>query len=191
MLSARWGHFLDKPLEPVVKRIKINPNFFTVMGFVISTVAAATIPFNLRAGGILILVGGAFDVIDGVVARTNGKVTDFGAFLDSVLDRYSDAFVFLAIAIYMYRIGDYTGVGLSLGTLVGAFLISYTRARAEAVGIDCHTGLMERPERVILTAIGCITTYLSPFLWALFILSHLTVLQRILHVMRQTGGGSE
>ncbi len=185
MLSARWGHFLDKPLEPIARRIRIAPNFFTITGFLVTAVAALVLPFNLRAGGVLILFGGAFDVLDGVVARTNGKVTEFGAFLDSVLDRYSDAFIFLAIAVYMYRMNDYLGVGLSLGSLVGAFLISYTRARAEAVGIPCHTGLLERPERIILTSIGCITAYITPFLWILFILSHLTVVQRIVYVKRQ------
>ncbi|NOX20526.1 MAG: CDP-alcohol phosphatidyltransferase family protein [Nitrospirae bacterium] len=186
MISARLGHFLDKPLEPIAKRIRITPNFFTVAGFVVTTAAATTIVFNPRIGGILILAGGAFDILDGVVARTNGKVTEFGAFLDSVLDRYSDAFVFLAIALYLYLQGDNIGALLSIGTMVGAFLISYARARAEGLGIDCHTGLMERPERVILTSIACITGYFLPVLVALFVLTHLTVLQRILHVKKQS-----
>jgi len=185
MLSARWGHFLDKPLEPIAKKIKITPNFFTIMGFIISAVAAITIVFNPRIGGFLILLGGIFDVFDGVVARTNGKVTEFGAFLDSVLDRYSDAFVFLAIAWYMYRIEKPIGIFLSLIILVGALLISYSKARAESLGMGCNIGLLERPERVIITSIACISGYILSFLWVLAILSHLTVLQRILYVKKQ------
>jgi phosphatidylglycerophosphate synthase len=184
MISARLGHFLDKPLEPIAKHIRITPNFFTVSGFVISTIAAVSIPYNPRIGGVLILCGGVFDVLDGVVARTNGKVTDFGAFLDSVLDRYSDAFIFFAIAWYMFLQGETGGVILSLGSLIGAFIISYARARAEGLGMDCHTGIMERPERIILLAGACLTGYMLPVLWVLFVLTHVTVLQRIMHVRR-------
>ncbi|HEB76016.1 MAG TPA: CDP-alcohol phosphatidyltransferase family protein [Nitrospirae bacterium] len=184
MLSAKLGHFLDKPLEPIARRIRLTPNFFTTSGFLITVAAAVTIPFNPKAGGVLILVGGAFDVLDGVVARTNGKVTDFGAFLDSVLDRYSDAFLFLAIAWYMMLQEEQTGVFLSIGALVGAFLISYARARAGALGRNCHTGIMERPERIILISVACFTGYFLPVLWVLFVLTHLTVIQRILHVKR-------
>ena len=186
MISARLGHFLDKPLEPIAKRIRVTPNFFTIAGFVVTTAAATTIPFNPRIGGILILAGGAFDILDGVVARTNGKVTEFGAFLDSVLDRYSDAFIFLAIALYLYLQGDNATAVLSIGTMVGAFLISYARARAEGLGINCHTGLMERPERVILTSVACLTGYFFPIFIALFVLTHLTVIQRILHVRKNS-----
>jgi len=184
MLSAKLGHFFDKPLEPIARRIRLTPNFFTAAGFLITIAAAVTIPYNQRAAGVLILLGGAFDVLDGVVARTNGKVTDFGAFLDSVLDRYSDAFLFLAIAWYMVIQGEEVGVFLSLGSLVGAFLISYARARAGALGRNCHTGIMERPERIILIAAACFTGYFLPVLWLLFILTHLTVIQRIVHVRR-------
>ncbi len=185
MLSAKLGHFLDRPLEPIARRIRLTPNFFTAAGFLITVAAAITIPYNQKTGGVLILLGGAFDVLDGVVARTNGKVTDFGAFLDSVLDRYSDAFLFLAIAWYMVLQGRETGVFLSIGALVGAFLISYARARAEALGRNCHTGIMERPERIILIAVACFTGYFLPILWLLFILTHLTVIQRVIHVKKE------
>ncbi len=186
MISAKLGHFLDRPLAPVARRIKVHPNFFTITGLIVTTGAAVAIVFNPRVGGILILVGGAFDVLDGVVARTNGKTSPKGAFLDSVLDRYADAAIFLAIAIYMYLSQSTTGALLSLGTMIGAFLVSYTRARAEGLGMDCHVGLMERPERVVLTALGCITGYLLPILWGLFVLTHITVFQRIYHVMNKT-----
>lgn len=153
-----------------------------------TTLAAVVLTRNLRVGGILILVGGLLDMFDGIVARTNGKVTSFGAFLDSVLDRFSDGFVFLALAWYLGSKGDHTGVFLSLGTMLGALLISYTRARAEGLGKECKTGLMERPERIILLILGTLTGWIVPILWLMFFLTHLTVFQRIRHVYKSMKG---
>ncbi len=184
VLSAKFGHFLDTPLNQIAKRIPLSPNTLTIIGFLITVVAALVIPKSIRLGGILILIGGIFDTLDGVVARARGNTTKFGAFLDSVLDRYSDAFLFLAIAWYLIERNNFTGSLLSLGTLVGAFLISYARARAEGLGQSCHTGIMERPERLILLAVGAITGWLIPILWIMLALTHFTVLQRIYHVRK-------
>ncbi|HYA11613.1 MAG TPA: CDP-alcohol phosphatidyltransferase family protein [Thermodesulfovibrionales bacterium] len=184
MLSAKLGHFLDTPLSQIAKKIPLSPNALTIVGFLITAVAAFMIPKNIRLGGILILIGGIFDVFDGVVARTRGQITHFGAFLDSVLDRYSDAFLFLAISLYFVEKGNLTGAYLSLGTLVGAFLISYARARAEGLGKSCYTGIMERPERIILLAVAAITGWLLPVLWIMLFLTHITVLQRVYHVWK-------
>jgi phosphatidylglycerophosphate synthase len=184
VLSAKLGHFLDAPLSQIAKRIPLTPNALTIIGFVITTIAALVIPSNLRLGGILILIGGIFDVLDGVVARTRGNDSRFGAFLDSVLDRYSDAFLFIAISWYFMEKGNSAGVYLSLGTLVGAFLISYARARAEGIGESCHTGIMERPERIILLAFATITGWLIPVLWLMLVLTHVTVLQRVYHAWK-------
>ncbi|MEW6003343.1 MAG: CDP-alcohol phosphatidyltransferase family protein [Nitrospirota bacterium] len=185
MLSAKLGHFLDGPLGTIAKRIPLSPNILTVIGFLFTVVAAFVIPINIKLGGILILTGGIFDMLDGIVARTGRKVTRFGAFLDSVLDRYSDTFIFLAIAWYLAERSSYTGVFLSLGTMVGAFLISYTRARAEGLGESCRTGIMERPERIILLIFATLTGWLVPVLWIMLILTHITVIQRIYHVRRK------
>ena len=92
MICSRFGHFLDRPLTPLIKKIQLNPNTLTITGFVITAIAAFVIPHNLKLGGLLILAGGLFDALDGIVARVQNKTTRFGAFLDSVLDRYSDAF---------------------------------------------------------------------------------------------------
>ena len=184
MFSAKLGHFLDTPLNQIARRIPLSPNTLTVMGFLTTVVAAFVIPQNIRLGGILILIGGVFDILDGVVARTKGKMTRFGAFLDSVLDRYSDAFLFLALAWYLAERGSHAGAFLSIGTLVGAFLISYTRARAEGLGKSCLTGIMERPERILLLAFAAITGWLLPILWIMLILTHITVFQRVHHVWR-------
>lgn len=188
MISAKLGHFLDTPLRPLAKRIPLSPNFLTITGFFITTISALIIPYNLKLGGILILVGGIFDFLDGLVARTQGKVSKFGAFLDSLLDRYADAFLFIAISCYFTERGNLTGLYLSLGTLVGAFLISYARARAEGLGKPCHIGILERPERIILLIFATLTGWLIPILWIMFVFTHFTVLQRVYYVwnkMRQ------
>lgn len=189
MISARLGHFLDRPLAPIAKRISIHPNTVTVIGFLVTCIAALLLPFDLKLGGALILLGGFFDMLDGVIARTNGKNTRFGAFLDSTLDRYSDSFIFLAVAWHFLEENHLAGVLLSAGGLVGALLISYVRARAEGIGIGCTVGLMERPERVVLLAFGCITGWLFPVISLLFFFSHVTVVQRIAHVYRMSAAG--
>lgn len=187
MLSARLGHFLDGPLAPIARRITVSPNVLTIAGFLISTAAAVSIPSSLLVGGFLILLGGLFDMLDGIVARTNGKNTRFGALLDSTLDRYSDSFLFIAVAWHFFELQDLSGVLLTVGSLVGALLISYVRARAEGLGISCHVGLIERPERVALLALGCLTGWLFAVMAVLFTLSHITVVQRVLHVRRALG----
>jgi phosphatidylglycerophosphate synthase len=144
----------------------------------ITVAAAFVIPFNLRFGGVLILVGGVCDMCDGILARVNGKATSFGAFLDSLLDRYSDASIFLSMAWYLAGRGDHTGAFLSIGTMVGALLVSYARARGEGLGIDSQAGMMERPERIILLVFATLTGWLVPVLWIMLFLTHATVLQR-------------
>jgi phosphatidylglycerophosphate synthase len=185
MLSARLGHFFDTPLGFIAKRIPFSPNVLSVTGFLFTIAAAFVIPRHIVIGGILIMIGGIFDMLDGMVARTTGRATKFGAFLDSVLDRYSDAFLFLSIAWYLAAHGDHTGSFLSIGTLVGAFLISYARARAEGLGESCHTGIMERPERIILLIVATLTGRLVPVLWIMLILTHVTVVQRIYFVWKR------
>jgi phosphatidylglycerophosphate synthase len=184
VLSSQLGHFLDRPLSPVAKRLKVNPNVITVTGFLITTAAAITIPYNLKLGGILILCGGLFDIFDGVIARVNNRSTSFGAFLDSVLDRYSDSFLLIGFLWFFLKNNSILGMFLSLGTIVGTLIISYTRARAEALGRDCHTGLMERPERIILMIFGALTGLVLPVMWIMLVLTHVTVVQRILHVWK-------
>lgn len=184
MLGAKLGHIFDVPLSSVARKIPVSPNVLTVTGFLITLCAALAIPHNIKLGGVLILIGGLFDMFDGIVARTGGKVTKFGAFLDSVLDRYSDAFLFLAIAWYLADNNHHTGAFLSIGTLVGAFLISYARARAEGLGESCYTGLMERPERIILLIFATLTGWVVPVLWIMLVLTHITVIQRVVHVWK-------
>ncbi len=183
MISARLGHMLDKPLTPLAQHITltgITPNLLTITGFIVSIAASASfISKTPKLAGILILLSGGFDLLDGVVARISGKVTAFGAFLDSLLDRYSDAILFLGIGIYL--IDNSFNVLLTALVFIGTFLISYVRARAEGLGLTCNVGIMERPERIILLALGGIFNILVPVLWILLIFTHFTVLQRIYH----------
>ena len=186
MLDEKFGHAFDKPLENIARKIPLTPNTITVAGFFVTLIAAVILARDLFLGGITVLIGGAFDVLDGVVARVNGKSSRFGAFLDSVLDRYSDAFILLGVGWNLFNGRNYTGVVLCLGTLVGSFLISYSRARAEGLGEDCRNGLLERPERVILVSFGAITGFIIPVLWILVILTHFTVFQRVYRVWQIT-----
>lgn len=184
MLSAKLGHILDKPLEPIAKKINIHPNVLTITGLVITIIASAVIPFHLAIGGLLIILGGFFDMLDGVVARTNRMNTRFGAFLDSTIDRYCDSIIFISIAWYFFNEGNLYGVLLTTGAMVGALLISYVRARAEGLGIECKVGLMERPERIVLLSFGCISGLILYVMALIFILNHMTVFQRIIHVYK-------
>ncbi len=185
MLSSKFNHFFDRPLSTVAKRIKINPNTITVAGMIIMTVAAIVIPFNLKLGGILILCGGFFDLLDGIISRVNSKTSDFGAFLDSVLDRYCDSFLLIGFLCFFLLTNSVIGVFLSVGTIVGTFLVSYTKARAEGLGTDCQTGLMERPERIIIMILGALTGYVIEMMWIMLLLTHFTALQRIHHVWKR------
>jgi phosphatidylglycerophosphate synthase len=184
LISSKLGRILDRPLAPLAQRIPLGPNAITVFGFLVTAVAAFCIPFNLVAAGLLILLGGLFDMLDGLTARAKGMVSAFGAFLDSTLDRYSDSLIFLAFAWYFLERNDFYGIFWTLGALVGALLTSYVRARAEGISIECSVGLMERPERVVLLALACITSRPLPFMIVLCVFSHITVIQRILHVYR-------
>jgi len=184
MFGNKFGHFLDAPLSSIAKRIPFSPNALTIIGFILTITAALILSYHLRLGGILILLGGVFDMLDGIVARTKGKSTRFGAFLDSVLDRFSDAVLFLAVTWYFAQMENYKGALVCLATLVGAFLVSYTRARAEGLGESCHTGIMERPERVVLLAFGAITGWILPVMWVMLVLTYITVIQRIYYVWK-------
>lgn len=191
MLSENLGHFLDKPLASFAKKINVHPNLLTVIGFLITAIAAITIPRNLFLGGVLIIAGSVFDMLDGIIARVNNRTTKFGAFLDSVLDRYSDAFLFLGFAWYFLENDSPEGLLLSLGAMIGALLISYARARAEGLGKDCHVGLMERPERIIFMTLGALTGWIYEAMWILFVLTHVTVMQRMYHVWKAMGNNEQ
>jgi len=133
----------------------------------------------------MVLLSGLFDLFDGVIARTLNKVTRFGGFLDSVIDRYSDLLLRTAFLSTFLTRSDSTLVILVSFVSMGTALIPYVRARAEAAQIPCTAGLMERAERVILITIGTLFGLIEPVLWILAVLTHYTVLERIYHVWKK------
>jgi phosphatidylglycerophosphate synthase len=185
MLNKKLGRRLELPLTRIARSVPVAPNTLTIAGFVLTLCACAVLAFSLRVGGILILLTSFLDMLDGAVARARGMETPFGAFLDSVLDRYADAGMLLAVAWNMFMQENAVGMSLSLLMLVGASLVSYTRARAEGLGVSCTQGLMERPERILFLAAGAITGYMVPLLWIMTVLTHATAIQRVLHTRQQ------
>lgn len=173
-------------LGEILSRLGLTPNVVTAIGLILNLLVAIIIARgNLQLGGIMLLIASAFDMLDGAVARATGTVTPFGGFLDSTLDRYSEAVVYAGVLIYLLGTADYTaGALLVLTATAGSLLISYARARAEAAGYRASVGLLARPERVVVLAAGLLTGYLILALWVLAIGTHLTVWTRIAHVWR-------
>ncbi len=178
---------------PFVKWIPLSPNSLTVIGLLISFWAAVAFSAgDLIGGGLLILFSGFFDIIDGAVARANGRMTSFGAVLDSVCDRYADAIIFAGI-IYGTVSGYITQSSIFslplwlwvVFAIMGSYLVSYVRSRAEAAGASAmNIGIAERPERMIILVAGSITGYLVESVFIIVVLTHITMIQRLLHARR-------
>jgi len=140
--------------------------------------------------GIAFLVGSAMDALDGRYSRMSGKGTPFGAFLDSTLDRVEEGVVLAAIGAYFASIGDDVAVAATIVCVLGSLMVSYTRARAEALGVECKVGFAQRPPRVVILAVGIVLGGVSPggvsvlalSVYALALLTSVTALQRVLHV---------
>jgi len=178
-----------RTLQPVTRFFgKLHPNFLTFIGFLI-TVSASI--FYARGifwlGGIVLLVGGLFDVLDGEVAELTNRISKFGAFWDSCLDRYSDFIVLFGI-FYWYLSTNRLASILALLTILGSFIVSYIRARAEGIGIECKVGLGQRAFRVFIIVIG---SFFGPelfvwFLWILVLATNLTAFYRMWYVWKRS-----
>lgn len=167
----------------------VTPNTVTVLGFVFNLVTAAVLATgHLTASGILLLLSGLFDMLDGALARITNLHTVFGAFLDSLLDRYSEAAVLLALLTVFTLRHDTPTVVLVYAVAVGSLLISYARARAEGLGLDCKVGIAPRPERIVILGLGLLFGGMAIIaaLIVLAVLTHVTAMQRLYHVWRQT-----
>jgi len=195
MIGNRIGHQLDPFLYKALSTIfgkQGNPNSFTIMGFLATLIASILILKALWVvAGLMIILSGLFDLFDGVVARKLGKVTALGGFLDSVLDRYSDLLLLLALLIYYLKEGNSALVILTFFVAIGTVLIPYVRAKAESIQIPCTVGLMERAERIILLSAGALFQWMEPILWILAILTHFTVFHRIYYVWKKLRSSSE
>jgi len=177
----------------------VTPNTLTVLGLILSILTAVIIAQGLfLAGGLLVLFAGIFDMFDGALARARNASTTFGAFFDSTLDRYSESIILFGLLFYAlqmpvmqdrdwpFRYEQSWMITLVFIAVVGSFMVSYAKARAEGLGLECKTGLLARPERVVILAIGLLT---GAVIWALVILaifSNVTAIERIVHVWRAT-----
>jgi CDP-diacylglycerol--glycerol-3-phosphate 3-phosphatidyltransferase len=202
MISEAIGAGGKRIIDAMVRglaRSHINPNVLTFMGLLMNIGCGVLFGYGMFfKAGLLMILANIFDMLDGQVARLRGRVTRFGAFFDSVIDRYSDIIVFVGIMVFYARSTRAHStllVALTGLALVGSVMISYSRARAESLEIACKVGFLERPERVVLLIIASLTEVgplANPFLhkmpqvlWVLAVLSHWTVVHRIYHTWRE------
>ena len=183
---GRGGKFILNKIVRPLTLLKINPNILTFTGVLISLWAAFEFGYgSLRKGGLIIILAGLFDMLDGEVARVSRTETRFGAFYDSVIDRYSDIIILQGLLVYYARhqmLGYIVLVGV---VIMGAVLTSYTRARAESLIPSCKVGFMERPERIVLLIIGGLAHRMEAVLWILAILGNWTVISRIYYTWKE------
>ena len=189
MVSEKIGDTLGRVLDSIVRGFAasgVNPNFLTFIGFGINLLAAYLFAYGyFRWAGLTIILAGVFDMTDGRVARLEGRVTPFGGFYDSVMDRYSDLCLLIGLLIYYGRINRFQYVSLVAVAMIGSVMVSYSRARAENVIPSCKVGFLERPERVVLIIIGALFDRMAPVLWLIAVLSNVTVIHRIIYTRQE------
>ena len=195
--TAAFGRGCWVVLGAIVRGLaltRISPNLLTFFGLVINTMAA--ILFGYAKGenqarmflyaGLVIIAAGIFDMVDGRVARATNQVTQFGAFFDSVVDRYSDVVLFFGLLVYYARANRFFYIVLVAVVMTSSVMVSYTRARAESLIPSCKVGFMERPERIVAVILGALFNRMAPVLWVLAVFSTITVIHRISYTYQQT-----
>ena len=171
---------LFTPLARCLQRMRVSANTVTVLGFILNLCAGGVLVMGrMQFAAVLIAVGGLLDGLDGLLARLSGQVSSFGAFFDSVLDRWSEGVVFLGLLIWYQRADMTVEVILIYISLVSSLLVSYTRARAEGVGAQCKRGLFTRLERVVVLVAGLVLRQVTIALWILAVFATFTAVQRI------------
>jgi len=189
MHAERWRDAAGPGLAWLARRLDrwgIHPNLLTWLGFLFSAGAGLLAGLDLRGGAALLwILGGLCDALDGTLARLSGKASPAGAFLDSTLDRYSDAALLLGVGVAAQRAGLAWGGWIAGVALLGALMVSYTRARAEGLGLSLREGLFTRLERFVLLLIALITGWYGPLLVLFAVLAHLTALQRAGQALRR------
>jgi phosphatidylinositol phosphate synthase len=179
---------------------RLTPNGISIVGFALNLAAAVLITQRLFfLGGVAFIVGSIMDTLDGRYSRMSGKGTLFGAFLDSTLDRIEEGVVLAAVAGYFASIGNDFAAAMCVVAVLSSLMVSYTRARAEALGVECKVGLATRPVRVVVLSIGLVFArgasigdfqLLAPSIYVLAALSTFTVIQRVWHVKRELSAES-
>jgi phosphatidylglycerophosphate synthase len=190
MITHQIGKAGNRAVEGIVRAFaasRINPNFLTFIGMAINAVAAYLFAWDYFFwAGMTVILAGIFDLTDGRVARFTGRVTPFGGFFDSVMDRYSDLILLIGLLVYYGRVSRFTYVTLVAVAMIGSVMVSYSRARAENTIPSCKVGFLERPERVVLIIIGALANRMEPVLWVIAILSNFTVIHRVVHTWQET-----
>ena len=187
-----WAQTAMEALVRPLARLGVQPNTVTTFGFILSLVAAAAVWQGMWPwAALLVLVASAFDMVDGALARVSDQGSTFGAFFDSTLDRLSEAAIGLGLIGYFLSFGDNPTVMGTAIMLVGSQMVSYTRARAEGLGLSCNVGWFQRPERVIALGLALLFPFdfiivLKIVIWLLAVLTLLTTLQRVIHVWYQS-----
>lgn len=188
-LARKYTRFILEPIARFVSWTRISPNVISMIGFLLTVGVAFVIGAGyLRLGGVLIFAAAGFDALDGTLARLTERTSRFGAFLDSTLDRFSEAIIFLGLFIYLVNQDAQTELILIYATVVGSLMVSYARARAEGIGVMLKDGLLTRFERITLLVLGLIANQLVLVLWVMAILTNFTAIQRMWLVWRITGG---
>ncbi len=171
----------------LLARLGLTPNALTLIGLLLNALVAGVLALGHPVlGGVLVLVANAFDMLDGALARVSGKGSRFGAFFDSTLDRYAEALIYLGVMAWLVRLGDSWSLLAAYLSVVGSFMVSYSRARAEGLGVQGEVGWLPRPERILLLALALILHQylLAPVLWLLAVMTNFTALQRILYAKK-------
>lgn len=188
-VSGQIGAGGKKVLDFLVARLSrfnVDPNVLTYIGLCINIFATVLFARGLFFwAGLVMLFGGVFDMLDGAVARVTRRVTPFGGFLDSVIDRYSDMLMLFGLLIWYAKIDQIFYVGLTGMAIIGSVMISYTRARAESIIPRCKVGFLERAERVVLIILGALTDRMAVVLWIMAILTNWTAIQRTWFTSRE------
>ena len=189
-ITGRIGDGGKKIIDSIVGLLSaamIHPNYLTLIGLAINIVAAVLFARGTFFwAGLVVMFAGIFDIVDGEVARRTKRVTKFGAFFDSVIDRYSDVVLLLGLVIWYAKLNSMFYVGLTGMVLIGSLMTSYTRARAESLIPQCKVGFLERPERIVLLVIGALANRMPAVLWVMAILSNWAVSQRIWYTWQES-----
>jgi CDP-diacylglycerol--glycerol-3-phosphate 3-phosphatidyltransferase len=184
---GQGGRYLWAKIVKAFAAAHINPNVLTAIGFGINGFAAYLFAYGyFRWAGATVVLAAIFDLTDGPVARVTERVTPFGGFFDSVVDRYSDLLLLVGLLVYYGRISRFLYVTLVAVAMIGAVMTSYTRARSENLIPKCKVGFLERPERIVLIIIGALGDRMAPVLWVITVFSQLTVIHRIVYTYQQT-----
>jgi CDP-diacylglycerol--glycerol-3-phosphate 3-phosphatidyltransferase len=185
ILRKRFKYLLD-PVAKLLNRIGLMPNTVTILGLVGNIAGAVFLGLgNITLGGIIILLMGPIDALDGAMARLRGEPSDFGAFVDSVTDRYSELVILAGLLVYFLRAENWLACLLIYLAASGSVMVSYVRARGQSLNLDTKVGILTRVERFLILAPCLIINQPMIALWALAVLTNVTALQRIADVRRQ------